>query len=170
MQGGEVIGLSRGLRHLGWADDRFFASLASLPPEALEAAYAPGAWTVGHLAMHIVGGAEWYRYCLAGTSWTDLRIPQSPIDVEALRLHLVDIDATLLAECGKPDGLVEFEDEDGPRSAMRSTILTQACMHAIEHRAQISCVLQVAGFPAISLDDLDLWAFEADEAAGPGTP
>lgn len=165
-----MIELSRGLRHLGWADGRFFASLASLPPAALEATYAPGAWTVGHLAMHIVGGAEWYRYCLTGASWTDLRIPQSAIDVEALRDHVVDIDATLLAEGGKPDGLVDFEDENGRRSAMRSTILTQACVHATEHRAQIACALQVAGFPALSLDDLDLWAFEADEAAGPGMP
>lgn len=165
-----MIELSRGLRHLGWADDRFFTSLADLPAAALGATYAPGAWTVGRLAMHIVGGAEWYRYCLTGEPWTDLAIPQGSQDVQDLRRHLAQLDAALLEQASKPDGPVEFEDEDGPRSALRSTILTQACMHAAEHRAQISCALEVSGFPAISLDDLDLWAFEEYEAGVSGGP
>lgn len=55
-----MIELSRGLRHLAWANDRFFASLAELPPAALRATYAPDAWAVDRLAMHIVGGSEWY--------------------------------------------------------------------------------------------------------------
>lgn len=162
-----MIDLTRGLRHLSWGDDRFFASLASLPASALQATYAPGAWTVGHLAMHIVAGAEWYRYCLTGEQWTDLRIPQGAGDIEELRAHLLHLDATLLEEGSKADGLVEFEDEDGRRSALRSTIVTQAFLHAIEHRAQIACALQVGGFPGLSLDDIDLWAFEAYESGVP---
>ena len=54
-----VIDLTRSLRHLAWADARLFEDLAALPPEALQARYAPEAWTVGNLAMHNVGGAEW---------------------------------------------------------------------------------------------------------------
>lgn len=158
-----MIDLSRSLRHLAWADDRFFASLASLPAAALDAQVAPREWPVGRLAMHIVGGAEWYRYCLTGEQWTDLELPGAPSDVEALRVHLAVLDAALLAQVAQSDGPVEFEDENGPGSALRSTILTQACLHAAEHRAQIACALQVAGLPAPSLDDLDLWAFESFE-------
>lgn len=164
-----MIDLSRALRHLGWADDRFFAGLAELPPAALQSRVAAGEWTVGQLAMHIVGGAEWYRHCLTGAPWTDLRIPQDSDGVRALRSHLMTLDAALLLEAAGPDERVEFEDEDGPRSALRSTILTQACLHAAEHRAQIACALQVSGFSAPVLDDLDLWAFEdVERESAPG--
>ena len=92
-----MIDLARSLRHLAWADARLFDDLAVLPPEALEARYSPGAWTVGHLAMHIVGGAEWYAYCLAGTPWTDLQIPSGPDGLRALARHIADLDALLLS-------------------------------------------------------------------------
>jgi len=155
-----MIELTRALQHLAWADDRFFATLAALPAEGLDARVAPGEWTVGVLAQHIVGGAEWYRYCLTGVAWTDLLTPAGPEDLQALRRHLAELDATLIAEGSKPEERVQFEDEDGPRSALRSTILVQACLHAAEHRAQICAALPVAGLQAPVLDDLDLWAFE----------
>lgn len=152
--------MSRSLRHLAWSDALLFDDLARLPAQALEARYAPDAWTVGHLAMHIVGGAEWYLYCLSGTPWTDLEIPASESDLRALAAHLADLDALLLEQTSLPDEVVEFVDEDGPKSARRSTILAQACLHATEHRAQIACALEVAGFGGVTLDDYDFWAFE----------
>lgn len=155
-----MIDLTRSLRHLAWADARLYDDLGALPPEALEARYAPDAWTVGHLAMHIVGGAEWYAYCLAGTPWTDLEPPTNPEDLGALARHLADLDALLLEQVALPDEVVEFVDEDGPRTAMRSTILSQACLHSAEHRAQIACALEVTGHGGVTLDDYDLWAFE----------
>jgi uncharacterized damage-inducible protein DinB len=158
-----VIDLTRSLRHLAWADARLFEDLAALPPEALQARYAPEAWTVGHLAMHIVGGAEWYAYCLDGEQWTDLAIPESAADLRALAARLADLDAILLAQAALPDETVEFIDEDGPRSALRSTILSQACLHSTEHRAQIACALEVTGQGGVTLDDYDLWAFESHE-------
>ena len=158
-----MIDLTRSLRHLAWADARLFDDLVALPPEALEDRYAPDAWTVGHLAMHIVGGAEWYAYCLAGTPWTDLQIPTGPDDLRTLARHLQQLDALLLEQAALPDELVAFVDEDGPRSALRSTILSQACLHSAEHRAQIACALEVTGHGGVTLDDYDLWAFEAHE-------
>lgn len=158
-----MIDLSRGLRHLAWADAAFFGDLSRLPAEALGARYAPDAWTVGALAAHIVGGAEWYCYCLAGEPWTDLQPPASSQDVVRLGERLSALDAILLAQAEHPDGRVEFEDEDGPRSAWKSTILTQACLHSIEHRAQIACALDAGGFGGVVLDDYDLWAFESFE-------
>lgn len=154
-----MITLERALRHLAWADDRLFAELAGLPPEALAARYAPDAWSVGALARHIVGGAEWYRYCLTGAEWTDLSDPGGREELLALGAHLADLDAALLAQASLPDGDVVFIDEDGPRTALRSTILTQACLHSTEHRAQIACALEVSGFGPLVLDDYDLWAF-----------
>jgi uncharacterized damage-inducible protein DinB len=161
-----VIDLTRSLRHLAWADVRLFEDLAVLPPEALKSRYAPDAWAVGHLAMHIVGGAEWYAYCLAGTPWTDLQLPESPADLQALARHLAELDSLLLDQAALPDELVEFVDEDGPRSALRSTILAQACLHSAEHRTQIACALEVSGHGGVILDDYDLWAFESVEQRG----
>lgn len=158
--------MSRSLRHLAWADARFFDDLAGLPPEALQARYAPDAWTVGHLAVHIVGGAEWYAYCLAGSPWTDLDIPTDADGVRALALRLADLDALLLEQASLPDEVVEFVDEEGPKSALRSTILAQACLHAAEHRAQVACALDVTGHGGVTLDDYDLWAFEEFERQG----
>lgn len=160
-----MIDMTRSLRHLAWANARLFDELAALPPEALQARYSPEAWPVGQLAMHIVGSSEWYAYCLAGTPWTDLQPPTSADDLRGLARHLADLDATLLAQAALPDERVSFVAEDGPRTAHRSTVLAQACMHATEHRAQIACALEASGYEGVVLDDYDVWAFEASENA-----
>ncbi len=156
-----MIDMTTSLRHLAWADELLFTQLAGLPAGALQATYGPNDLTVGHLARHIVGGAEWYRYCLAGVRWTDLEVPETESDLNELRLHLRDINAVLLAEASKEDQAVEFIDEDGPRRAMRSMILAQACYHSSEHRTQIACALEVSGTGGVTLDDYDLWAWAA---------
>ncbi len=157
----------RGLRHLAWADELFLTALADLPDEAFTVSYAPGGWSVGQLTAHIVEAAEWYRYCLTGHMWTDLRAPVTGAEVLVLRGHLRDLDATLLAQAQAPDGEVTFEDENGERTALRSTLLLQAIVHSTEHRAQIACALAAHGFTGPSLDDLDLWAFESWERERP---
>lgn len=158
-----MVTMTRPLRHLAWTDDKLFRELAALPSEALDARYAPGAWPVGQLAAHIVGGAEWYCYCLAGMPWTDLTPPTSAADLDRLRQRLAELDAVLVGQAELPDEVVEFVDEDGPRTALRSTILAQACMHSAEHRAQIACALEVNGYAGITLDDYDVWAFADQE-------
>ena len=50
--------------------------------------------------MHIVGGAEWYAYCLAGSPWTDLEIPTGPEDLRALAEHLATLNELLLEQEG----------------------------------------------------------------------
>lgn len=160
-----MIDLTRGLRHLAWANDRFYAQLQELPAEALGAKYAPDAWSVGRLAAHIVMGTDWFRYCLTGRPWTDLTDLAVAGDIAALRTFLAQADADLLAEADKADALLTFEDEDGPRQALRSTLLTQAIVHAAEHRAHIATALEVSGAGRIDLDALDLWAFEVYDPA-----
>jgi len=155
-----MITLERGMRHLAWADEAFFTALADRPADALNARVSSNSWTVGQLAMHIVQGAQWYRYCLTGEMWTDLIIPADCAQVTALRAELAVVNGVLCAQVAEPDAVVTFADEDGPSSALRSTILTQAFLHATEHRAQISAALEVGGYGPIVLDDLDLWTFE----------
>jgi uncharacterized damage-inducible protein DinB len=158
-----MIGLDRALRHTAWADAKLFDELAALPPAALACTYASSGQSVAYLAAHIVGGAEWYCYVLAGRQWTDLQPPTNAEEVNALALHLADLNADLLAQADQPDGLVEFIDEDGPRTALRSTVLIQAPYHSTEHRAQISLALELNGYEAVRLDDYDAWAFAAQE-------
>ena len=155
-----MLELTRLLRHLAWADAKMFDCLIELPPAALDARYSDTAWPVGQLAMHIVGGAEWYCYCLAGRQWTDLTPPTDSDDLRTLKAHLADLNAQLLTEAELPDGVVTFVDEDGERSALRSTLLSQAVLHSIEHRTQIATALEVSGIGGLTLDDFDLWAFE----------
>ena len=155
-----MVDISRALRHLAWADEIFFTQFAALPEAAMGARYAPDQWPAGHVAAHIIGSASWYRHCLTGEPWLDVRGVRTPDDLGALIPELLAMDATLLAQAELADGPVTFVDEDGERTAMRSTILNQACLHAVEHRAQVSAALAAAGFTPISLDDLDFWAFE----------
>lgn len=163
-----MIDLTRGLRHLAWADAWMFERLAELPPEALMARYAPESWPVARLALHIVGGAQWYRYCLTGIPETD--VYPGDLDLDALREHvlaqraaLADLDALLLEQAAMPDELLTIEETGGSFTALRSTILSQACLHGVEHRAQIACALEVNGYSGFALDDIDLWAFETHE-------
>lgn len=156
-----MIDMTTAMRHLSWADELLFTQLAALPAGSLEATYGPGDLTVRHLARHIVGGAEWYRYCLTGVQWTDLELPETASDLSELRLHLRAVNEVLLDEASKADGSVEFIDEDGPRTAKRSMLLAQACYHSTEHRTQIACALEVSGVPGITLDDYDLWSWAA---------
>jgi uncharacterized damage-inducible protein DinB len=157
-----VIELTRSLRHLAWANAKLYADLAALPPQALDARHATDAWTVGELARHIVDSAEWLVYCLTGQPWTDLSVPKDAADLRDLAAHLADLDAILLEEAALTDVAMEFVDENGPRTALRSTILSQACLHSTEHRTQMACALDASGIGGVVLDDYDLWAFEAD--------
>lgn len=158
-----MIGLERGLRHLAWADDQFFAAVAELPSKALAATYSPDSWPVGRLLVHIVEGAEWYRYCLTGVAWAGVTAPRDGTDVDELRSYLSTVNAALLVQASLPDAEVDFAEGDDMKSALRSTILTQAIVHSAEHRAQVACALATRGFAGPSLDDLDLWAFERHE-------
>lgn len=148
---------------MAWANDTLFGHLATLPAAAFGVSYVPTEWSIGRLSVHLISSSEWFRYCLTGTRWTDLDREWTSAEVVALRSYLAELDAILGSEAQKPDGNVTFEDEDGPKTFRRSTILTQAVVHAAEHRAQIAVALEVHGFPRFDLDLIDLWAFEVHE-------
>jgi uncharacterized damage-inducible protein DinB len=149
-----------GFLHSAWADNLLFEKLQECPEAALGWHYADPQWPITRIAMHIVEGAEWFRYVLSGKKWTEFEYPKTWGDLEVLRIKLAGTYQDLLTELDQADELVVFEDENGPRQAMRSTVLNQIPYHSTEHRAQIFVALQINGYDKISADDFDVWAYE----------
>jgi uncharacterized damage-inducible protein DinB len=42
---------------------------------------------------------------------------------------------------------------------LRSTVLTEVILHAVEHRAQIAAALKAGGFPSPELQDFSVWPY-----------
>lgn len=166
-----MISIETALRHTAWADDELFGKLAELPDNALLCHYGNPDWIVARIAIHIVSGAQWYRFLLSREPWTDLAPPEgASIDqlrqhLAGLRQHLADLHSFLIAEASKDDEAVNYTEDDGHVvRTSRAMLLTQAAYHSTEHRAQIACALEVNGIPGYSLDDYDAWAwFNATE-------
>jgi uncharacterized damage-inducible protein DinB len=64
-------------------------------------------------------------------------------------------------EVVKPDEKLEIEGEDGIIHATRSLILSQAVMHAAEHKGQIAAILKQHEHH-IDLDALDVWSYVSE--------
>ena len=152
--------LKAGLLHTAWADNLLFEKLSECPEEILGWHYADPEWPITRIAAHIVDGAEWYKYVLTGIRWADVKYARTIGELEPLRMQLAQVHKIFLAQVELPDELIEFEDENGMRSAMRSTVLNQIAYHSTEHRAQIFVALQINGYEKISADDFDVWAWE----------
>lgn len=153
--------LKTGLLHTAWADDLLFAKLIDSPQEVMTYTYANPEWPISKIASHILDGAEWYKYVLTGVRWTEFEDAKKPADLIALRKQLAEVHEILLACVDQPDELITFEDENGPRQIMRSTVLNQIVHHSTEHRAQIFVALERNGFTELTADDVDVWAWEA---------
>ena len=151
--------LNKMLKHMAWADNKLFTAIRDLPTENLALANHDADWTVGRGLMHILQGVEWYRFLLFDSQWSELRSPTTSAEVEALRLQLADMYASLIEAAAEPDAVIEFEDEGGQRRALRSVVLAQAAYHAAEHRAGIVATLHSHGQRSIHLDDYDVWAW-----------
>ncbi len=129
-----------------------------MPDEVFALRAAEGEWPVGQILTHFAGSGEWYRYCLNGGMWTDLK----PITTAAIALEylpiMASLDATLLENLSLADDQLEIEGENGIIHATRSLILSQAVMHSAEHKGQIAAILKQHGHH-IDLDALDVWSF-----------
>lgn len=152
--------LKNGLLHTAWADDLLFQKLQECPEEVLGYVYADPEWPLTRIAAHIVDGAEWYKFVLTGIQWNDVSYARTIGELESLRIQLAAVHKILLDCVDLPDEMLEFEDENGPRQAMRSTVLNQIAYHSTEHRAQIFVALQSNGYEKLSADDFDVWAWE----------
>ena len=156
-----MISLETSLQHLAWSNEKFFTLFGDMPDEVFALRAAEGEWPVGQLLTHLAGSGQWYRYCLSGVEWSELKpITSAQVALEYLPI-IADLDEVLLTNLAMPDDVLTFEDESGPSIAKRSLILSQAVMHAAEHKGQIATILKLHGYH-ISLDDLDVWNFIAE--------
>ena len=154
---------NRLLRHMAWANQSVFDSVKSLPDLALGTYIVNSEWTAGRILQHIVGGADWYVYCLTQTPWRDIKLPESMEDLNLLQQHLAEFDARIFSQSELPDEYITIKEDDRSWQALRSTILAQAIYHSAEHRTQLIDALESRGYSPIYLDDLDLWKFEEFE-------
>lgn len=156
-----TLTLDRMLKHMAWVNQKVYAAAATLPDEAFGAYIVNPEWTAGRILQHIVGGADWYQYCLTKKEWSDIPKPAKGSDVPGLAKLLAQFDETIINEAAKGEATVTFKTEKGETSNLRSTIISQAIHHATEHRAQLIDALEYKGFKIINLDDIDLWGFES---------
>lgn len=153
--------LQRLLEHMGWANQRMFETLQSLPESTLSLSAWNPEWQIGVIANHIVVASGRLIARISGEAApAEGPAPTSMDELAAL--------AALAAE--RDQRLLEMADvQDGPRVFVRygeevqflaSTILAQAIHHATEHRAQIADILAVNKQDVLNLDAMDLWSYE----------
>ena len=153
-----MISLETSLKHLAWSNQKFFSLFTEFPDEVFGLKAAEDEWPVGQILTHFAGSGEWYQYCLNGGRWTDLkRITEGAIVIEYLPI-MAKLDAVLFENLSLSDNNLEIESEEGIIHATRSVILSQAVMHAAEHKGQIAAILKQHGYH-IDLDALDVWNF-----------
>lgn len=153
-----MISLETSLRHLAWSNQKFFTLFNDQPDEVFGLKAADGEWPIGQLLTHLAGSGEWYRYCLNGVMWTDLKpVVNASVAKEYLGI-MAELDTVLLEYCNQPDKALEIEGENGIIHATTSLILSQAVMHAAEHKGQIAAIMKQHGHH-LDLDPLDVWSF-----------
>jgi uncharacterized damage-inducible protein DinB len=153
-----TISLELSLKHLAWSNQKIFSYFSDMSDEVFGLKAADGEWPIGQILTHFAGSGEWYRYCLNGTMWTDLKpITSGAVASEYLPI-MASLDASLLECVSLPDDKLEIEGENGIIHATRSLILSQAVMHSAEHKGQIAAILKQYGHH-IDLDSLDVWSY-----------
>lgn len=160
-----MIPMKAALEQVAWADDRFFAFVEGLPVEAWRSKAAPDEWDVTGLMFHLVASADWFGYQLGGPL-RFTRDPDSIDEVRALRPVWQEIDAFLVAQADRDDGAVTYEEDGRTHAVLRSTVLTEVIIHAVEHRAQAAAALKAGGHPSPELQDLSVWPFAESEVRG----
>ena len=84
-------------------------------------------------------------------------------DVASLAKLLAEFDAKITTQIDLPDVYLTISEGEKSWQNLRSTLLAETIYHATEHRAQLMDDLESKGYAPISLDDIDLWAFEKFE-------
>ena len=156
-----MISLEVSLRHLAWSNQKVFTYFSEMREEVFGLRAAEEEWPVGRLLTHLVGSAEWYRYCLNGELWTDLKpIVSAAVAAEYLPI-VAGLDQVLLDNLSLADEDLIIDADGETIHATRSLILSQAIVHAAEHKGQIATILKQHGHH-LDLDELDVWAFIAE--------
>ena len=156
-----TISLQRALDHMAWANQEIYKLIAELPDEALDAYTADPEFTVREILRHIASSAGGYASRLEGKDNEGLELPKNMAELHEIAKVLATNDARFLKLLGLEDQSITYRREDGQTVTwMRSTIITQAVHHSIEHRAQAVCALEARGYKKVDLDDFDVWGYE----------
>ncbi len=153
-----MISIKVAVEQMAWANNRFFAFLETIPDEAWWAKIADGEWDIAHYAFHLVASSDWYCYML-GQPLRYTSEPRSLAEVKALRPVINEFDAFLIAQASLDDETLTYIDDNEPRSMRRSMVLTQALIHAVEHRTQAVAALKLCGFYSPDLDSFSMWPY-----------
>lgn len=153
------------LRHMRWANQQVFSTIAQLPDAALQSYIVNPDWHAAQILQHVVRGARRYQSLLwPEDGWEDVALPASMVDVGTLAQALDRADARLVEAATLDDARFERRRWDGEMVTVeRLTVLAQAVHHATEHRAQLLDALNARGYEPVSLDSLDLWSFEVHD-------
>jgi uncharacterized damage-inducible protein DinB len=154
-------------RHMAWANAQLFAVLRTLPDAVLTYCEPGNSWSLAATLHHLVEAAAFYAQRLDGQPAPVVAAdpPATMHDLVALAAACAAADARLHGAAHTPHGVVVRQDNPALTRA-RTTVLAQAIHHATEHRAQIAGALVANGVTALSLDDLDVWAFGDAEGLG----
>jgi len=116
---------TRLFRHSAWASQRMYEAVTQLPLEALDAYVSDPQWSVGRILQHIVGGADWYVYCLTQAPLGDQKKPADMDDVRSLAAELAGYDEAIASQASLPDEYVTITEGEKSWQNLRSTILAQ---------------------------------------------
>lgn len=153
--------LRRLLEHMGWANQRMFATLQGLPDEALTLSAWNPEWQIGVIANHIVVASGRLISRITGEpAPSEGAAPTTAQELLELATAAADRDRKLLALADVQDGPRTFVRYGEQVEFLASTILAQAIHHATEHRAQIADILAVNNHDVMNLDAMDLWSYE----------
>ncbi len=155
---GSMISLEVALKHLAWSNQKFLAQFADQPDEVFALRAADDEWPIGQLLTHLVGSSHWYRYCLTGIDWIDLTPLTDAKLVGEYRTLIAELDQHLIENASLDEESLTVVTGDESFTVQRSLILSQAVMHAAEHKGQIATIMKQHGHH-IDLDELDVWAF-----------
>jgi uncharacterized damage-inducible protein DinB len=159
-----TISLHRALEHMAWANQEIYKLIAELPDEALDAYANDPEFTVREILHHITFAAGNYAARLEGKESEALEQPKNMAELREVAKVLATNDARLLKLVELEDQPISYQREDGKSVTwMRSTIITQAVHHSIEHRAQAVSALEAHGYKKVDLDVFDLWRFELSQ-------
>jgi uncharacterized damage-inducible protein DinB len=153
-----MISQEMALRHMAWSNEAIFRFFGGQDDSVFGLRATDGEWPIGRLLTHLVGSSEWYRYCLSGVRWTDLK----PITSGAIALEYIpvlkELDDFLISQAALADELLAIDADGETIHATRALILAQAPSHAAEHKGQMAAIMKKHG-RHLDLDSLDVWSY-----------
>lgn len=144
-----------------WSNQKMFAEFEKHSVEVFSLSAAPGEWNVGRILAHFLESADWYRYCLTGIKWEEMKVITDQTLLKSAAARLSTLDDLLIAQSETSDDAVQFHDGEKEATAQKSLILGQAISHAAEHKGQLATILKTNGLN-LDLDKLDLWSFATE--------